>query len=211
MKFTRVLAEMLGLILLRHANMLQPVTCNVAGSGCIMRSGVQVERNITMTNDHAKILSEVRRLRRMVLDDSSAQPTPVVALAGKLGFDVDEFEPTEDTDSISGAVAHEEQTIFVNKDELPSRKRFTIAHEIGHIVLHGSEGNYVDYRHQIGPTDTHNTKEREANRFAVELLMPRHIFDPLWSAYSGDIDAIAEHLLVSRQTAEIRAKECGFS
>ncbi len=63
-----------------------------------------------------------------------------------------------------------------------SRKRFTIAHEIGHYVLpeHISKENTM-----FQCTDEHlntfgrnKTKEVEANLFASELLMPNRLFRP---------------------------------
>lgn len=56
------------------------------------------------------------------------------------------------------------------------RKRFTIAHEIGHRVLHGlapSTDTLRDLR-----TWSRGSKETEANIFAGELLMPEFLFAP---------------------------------
>lgn len=58
------------------------------------------------------------------------------------------------------------------------RKRFTIAHEIGHYILHP--------RHRLDHSDTSKnfviwndaSEEAEANCFAAELLMPQRLFRP---------------------------------
>jgi len=54
-----------------------------------------------------------------------------------------------------------------------SRERFTIAHELGHLRLHhgplyckSSDLNILSERH---------SKEKEANAFAIELLLPRNV------------------------------------
>lgn len=55
-----------------------------------------------------------------------------------------------------------------------SRKRFTIAHEIGHFIIphHRNLGNICEER-KIESFDGHlNRSEIEANEFAVELLLP---------------------------------------
>jgi uncharacterized protein DUF955 len=54
------------------------------------------------------------------------------------------------------------------------RKRFTIAHEIGHYVLPGhDEGGSICNPADIeGWKDRSNTKEREADDFAAELIIP---------------------------------------
>ena len=73
-------------------------------------------------------------------------------------------------------------TIGVNPSHHPVRKRFTIAHEIGHFVLkHQREGalfidqpkkHMVMYRDSKSSTGEHQ-QEREANAFAAALLMPK--------------------------------------
>lgn len=66
--------------------------------------------------------------------------------------------------------------IVVNKDHSHHRRRFTIAHEIGHAELHDSD-TYLDgratlrFRDGKSATGT-DTEEREANGFAAALLMP---------------------------------------
>ena len=55
----------------------------------------------------------------------------------------------------------------------PARRRFTLAHELGHIVLkHRQEAPY---------------EEKEADYYASQLLAPRPVFD-LFAAYSLPID-----------------------
>ncbi|MFJ4612194.1 helix-turn-helix domain-containing protein [Streptomyces griseus] len=52
--------------------------------------------------------------------------------------------------------------IFLSTLKSPERGRFDVAHELGHLVLHGEE------RELYGPS-----AEKEANRFASAFLMPR--------------------------------------
>jgi hypothetical protein len=60
-------------------------------------------------------------------------------------------------------------------DPLP-RRRFTAAHELGHFVLHratmGSFRADTDATLREADDDVSDRMEREANRFAAELLMP---------------------------------------
>ena len=72
-------------------------------------------------------------------------------------------------------------SILVNQDDPPFRKRFTIAHELGHHFLHLTrDGEYVDketnlFRQQPGDdraTTPDRRKEIQANLFAAALLMP---------------------------------------
>jgi len=60
--------------------------------------------------------------------------------------------------------------IGINDNESPQRQRFTIAHEIGHYLLHPAKEAFVDYRNSSIPR---TPKEREADAFAAALLMPK--------------------------------------
>lgn len=55
-----------------------------------------------------------------------------------------------------------------------ARRRFTLAHEIGHIIIPWHTGSIVDELEEprSGARDKYREMEAEANRFAAELLMP---------------------------------------
>lgn len=91
---------------------------------------------------------------------------------------------------ISGAIIYNNDshifTILLNQDESPERQYFTTAHEIGHLYLHRTyiisqkDNGLVDhidgfdgvmYRKKTLSIDDQR-KEREANNFAAELIMP---------------------------------------
>ncbi|MDN3582849.1 XRE family transcriptional regulator [Mucilaginibacter flavus] len=57
--------------------------------------------------------------------------------------------------------------IFINKDIPPDRTRLTIAHELGHVIMHLS-----------CTVDSNRDKEAEAFEFAAELLMPEADIKP---------------------------------
>lgn len=61
-------------------------------------------------------------------------------------------------------------TIGYNKNQHPHRQRFTIAHEIGHLLL-GHTGENL-----IFTFNSKDPKEIEASQFAAELLMPLNLF-----------------------------------
>lgn len=68
--------------------------------------------------------------------------------------------------------------IVVNKAHPGTRQRFTIAHELGHLLLHGYRTTHADRRLRVRFRDSRSsdgsvTEEIEANQFAAELLMPR--------------------------------------
>jgi len=68
--------------------------------------------------------------------------------------------------------------IGVNSRQHPNRQRFTIAHEIGHFLLHTGDKVHVDRGFEVRLRNDESSKgtdndEKEANLFAAELLMPK--------------------------------------
>jgi len=68
---------------------------------------------------------------------------------------------------------------FVNATDILPRRRFTAAHELGHSVMHRKIMGRFNADTPDSISEAHADKvtemEREANRFAVELLMPSEI------------------------------------
>jgi hypothetical protein len=108
-------------------------------------------------------------------------PVDVEAIATKRAHVVQQEMP----DEISGMliplqseVGGKRWVIAVNEDHAPVRKRFTIAHELGHLILHGYTTPHADRTYRIRMRDHASSdgsviEEIEANQFAAELLMPR--------------------------------------
>ena len=159
------------------------------------------------------IQMEARRLRDQAVGVGSVRPTPVVAIAQSLGYAVSEFDQSDETQGVLGAISHNPKAIYVSADQISGRKRFTIAHEIGHAVLHADEiegEGIVDYRGDLQYGYAAQGREYEANQFAAALLMPSDVFESLWIAYGQDLRSVAEHLEVSVESARYRAKNLGL-
>ncbi|MCR5343333.1 MAG: ImmA/IrrE family metallo-endopeptidase [Butyrivibrio sp.] len=66
----------------------------------------------------------------------------------------------------------EDVVIFTNSSNRLSREIFTLAHEIGHVILHFKENSsFIDNNTTIAGGNM-DVKEQEANYFAACLLMP---------------------------------------
>jgi Zn-dependent peptidase ImmA (M78 family) len=89
-----------------------------------------------------------------------------------------------DLKEISGLVVRKDGNaiIGVNRTDSTVRRRFTLAHEFAHVLLHeGKELRFdkdfrVNLRSEISSTGT-DIEEIEANFFAGSLLMPRKFLD----------------------------------
>ena len=71
-------------------------------------------------------------------------------------------------------VTEDKVKIWVNPADAPVRQRFTIAHEIGHYVLHHTShtNSILDDNIVFNRSAEWSKQESEANNFAARLLMP---------------------------------------
>jgi Zn-dependent peptidase ImmA (M78 family) len=88
--------------------------------------------------------------------------------------------------------------VVVNASHHQNRKRFTMAHEIAHHILHAdylSKNVHVDKavlrRDELSSEGVYS-KEIEANSFAAELLMPRADVQKLTSLDLSDQDTVVK-------------------
>ena len=131
----------------------------------------------------------------------------VVELANLLGYSV--FQADFEND-IAGKVEKNsnEAIIYINRNDKPERQRFTIAHEIGHILLHHNNNqdiDFIDYRNK----GEYSQKEFEADNFPAALLMPKDRSIELWNNLN-DVDDFARAISVSRAAASIRLMNLGL-
>lgn len=128
--------------------------------------------------------------------------------AGAKVYTVD-FDP-EDGEEISGSVIIKdgEPVIYVARNHLRVRQRFTIAHEVGHLALghlDNFEGELIDDAKRLRSA-TWNKEEREANAYAAELLMSKYWVKRAISAGIRTIDELSVLFDVSGQAMSIRLR-----
>lgn len=90
-----------------------------------------------------------------------------------------------------------------------TRDRFTIAHELGHYILHSSFGEKPIKASRFGKPSMERI-EWEANWFAAAFLMPADHFRETWARLSGDAACVADRYRVSPQAASVRARVLGL-
>jgi len=99
--------------------------------------------------------------------------------------------------------------IEVNRGDSPVRRRFTIAHELGHYAL-GHRQAPRDYPANF-TTGVQDDDERRANQFAAELLMPAERIRALvQSGRVGSLDEMARGFKVSGAAMGYRLKNLGY-
>lgn len=129
----------------------------------------------------------------------------------------------QDRGRLSGMIDPDRSRIWLDRTECRrsrGRRRFTIAHECGHWVLHvlGGECSFCCRPHdiaEVSPAEVKRKKElarqeREANTFASELLMPRLLVIEQTRATGCNLPALAERFDVSVPAIRLRLLTLGL-
>ncbi len=105
-------------------------------------------------------------------------------------------------------VAGKRPRVIINSNKPENRIRFTLAHELGYILIPWHVGSIVDETDlDEDEFDDYWQIENEANRFASELLMPQTWMEQLLQATSNPLKALSElvqEAVVSVQAATIK-------
>jgi Zn-dependent peptidase ImmA (M78 family) len=151
-------------------------------------------------------------------------PVRVELIARSAGLPL--VEKAMDAD-VSGALvsAGGQFGIAVNATHAPVRKRFTIAHELGHYLLEHEPGDHLDWEFTVirrdgRSSEANDRQEIEANFFAASLLMPRHFlradverkcrFNGEVQLDEGEIAVLAKKYGVSKTAMHYRLVNLGF-
>jgi Zn-dependent peptidase ImmA (M78 family) len=162
-------------------------------------------------------VQEIERSAQLILQRGGVRnpPVPIESVARHVGLDV---EPANLGEGVSGVLVVNEKhgIIGYNKDDPIVRQRFTIAHEIGHFVLHSrDEDLFIDKKMLAVFRDSRSAhgadpREIEANAFAAALLMPAAMVKKALSASSfdlggeDDLSELATMFHVSKQAMSYR-------
>lgn len=121
-------------------------------------------------NSRSKInRNSIRKITSKLLQNCQIVNPPVKlsTILKHLGLDAIKADPKMiDITKISAFIDLEEKIIVYSDNDPTVRKRFSIAHEIGHYLLNHTTSNHTLNLNSADPT------EAEANIFAAELLMP---------------------------------------
>lgn len=159
------------------------------------------------------------RIKREVTDliaraNINSPPVWVERIAELLGARI---ELADFNNEVSGVLIRKGKhtVIGVAKEQAPNRQRFTIAHEIGHLVLHETEEVHVDrqffvkLRSQVS-SEAVDVDEIEANAFAASLLMPEEFIRndvrrmQIDFEDASQVEALAKRYRVSPQAMTFR-------
>lgn len=166
------------------------------------------------------------RAQRLLKETGSAStlPIPVEAVARGVGAQV-RYRPFE-VEDVSGMLLREEgasPVIGVNSANSKQRQRFTVAHELGHLLLHEGKPLIVDRLVRVNFRDATSSlatdeQEMQANAFAAALLMPPALVEEQMGVLLAGrpktdpemVEALARRFGVSRPAMEFRLVNLGF-
>ena len=143
-------------------------------------------------------------------------PVEPARIAQKLGIPINQrVFKTYNGDIISGGIIkeHNEISIYVNANDSMNRKRFTIAHELGHFFLRhlDNKGEYVDLHREA--IYNKSIEENDADEFAGCILMPKaavedkvRIMKDIGLEDRVIIEKLAHIFVVSREAMKVRLK-----
>lgn len=136
--------------------------------------------------DYQRVKSVVRGL--LTEFDITIPPVNPVEIARAKGVRVTFVDFSGTADGISGFYDCDENAIFVNKHEFPLRQTFTVAHELGHALMHKEWAASENYKILLRDSDYYGTDsyEKEANAFAAHLLVPRFLLNEYWEGNTAE-------------------------
>lgn len=137
-------------------------------------------------------------------------PVQTIPIANEIGLKV--YKTDEwDSNGTSGAIIKSKKlggesgyACFVNNRHPVTRRRFTIAHEIAHFILHRDmigDGIKDDALLRSGLS---NHVEAQANALAADILMPWSLIRELMDQGKNTVPDLAEALNVSANAMSIR-------
>ena len=153
----------------------------------------------------------VKMARRFIKKHSLEVPFDLDSLVGEYAEVIYKVIPIDGVDGIclNLKTAGKTPKVIVNANSPTTRQKFTLAHELGHIIIPWHYGTIIDEIEEN--IVTYNSRywelESEANRFASEILMP---FDWIFSLYKQNRDPlylryqICTYCGVSEIAADIR-------
>lgn len=137
-----------------------------------------------------------RKLLKIKEGDPVKNIIQLLELHGVIVVEIDAFEKF---DGVSFSTEEGYPVIVINRNFSNDRKRFSIAHELGHIIMHVA-GNF--------PIPKHRDKENEANKFASEFLMPKDsIRNSIRNLKISDLIGLKNYWLCSMASIIRRAKD----
>ncbi len=174
------------------------------------KAGQKIDRKIEVVTEPERLLQQA---------GVKVPPIPVDQIAQQCGAQI-RYAPYDG--EMSGLLFQAEANIIIGVNSLHtrSRQRFAIAHELGHLALHGSKDLHLDRNFSAvrkhGDDIRIDQAESDANDFAVNLLVPTSMFKanlkrkPIDITNSKQISGLAGHYRVGMEVITYKIMKLGI-
>lgn len=151
---------------------------------------------------------EVNLARRVIQKYELEPPVDIISLIQLYAELVFADIPFEGADGVSLNLKVPGKTtrVIVNENNPPLRQRFTMAHELGHVLIPWHTGTIIDHVDPalIDAAGHYWSMEAEANTFAAELLMPHGWIEDLLS-HTPNLAKAHKAITISCETSALAA------
>lgn len=131
-----------------------------------------IEKDIHEITDE-DIAQKAMELRKTWGIDAVSPIGNLINIAERNGIIISEANMTDSKlDAVSRWIVDRPFLMLTDNNESAVRRRFNVAHELGHIILHNS----VESIHDYSPQEIKNILEKQANQFASHFLLPTEAF-----------------------------------
>ncbi len=155
-----------------------------------------------MLGDLQKAIQESKNI--LATFGVDAPPVPLADIVTSQGLNIiyADFSDIAKGNEIAGFIDFDNKRIVVNKDDSPNRQRFTIAHELGHYLLHKEYvqdvKKYKVLLRRPLKNGSYALEEKEANCFAAYLLVPSNLlkkYEKLPNSINASLFAVSEDVI----------------
>lgn len=177
-----------------------------------------MEKKIKISNTESPAAAATETLIKTIANEQNqiSLPVRVTDVAKKLGIEVQQFQLRSNLDAmLVKEASNGDFKVVSNMSQNNHRKRFSLAHEIGHYVK-----NYQDWPSEkkaaiaemrnSRSADGFDPEEIWANQFAAALLMPASIVRKYWAQGKTD-EQMAKIFDVSNQAMNLRRVNLGLN
>jgi Zn-dependent peptidase ImmA (M78 family) len=141
---------------------------------------------------------------------------PVGGISEKLGIDV--VFGKDLPHYTCGWLNHKTKTIFVNEIYNAYQNAFTIAHCLGHFILHYDKSIEFDHKgsriqqwgKDMKARQIECNRDAQVNDFALKLMLPQEDFIKYFTKYNKDFKKLAHYFMRPPTLCEARAFNLGL-
>lgn len=166
---------------------------------------INTKRNANLNFYNKKTINEIYQHAKKI--GIETKPFDIFAYIINIP-EIDYWEDYFDND-ISGKIEYKISGIYqivVNKYHSLLRRRFALAHEFAHFVLHKELLTKINKIEDCNLfKNNYDKKELEANHFAMDLLMPKEVFETEIRKGNNKINGLADFFQVSYEVIKYRS------